>query len=341
MLRMFGLLVISAVLMSLNESLAYHTLPEHIDLAPAAIGSTGTAPPKPFVAAATPTLTRTPTPINIGNFVWDDIDGDGVQDTGEPGLAGVTVQLWNSTKTALLLSDVTDANGRYTVVAPTPGSYRVRVLLPASGDAFSPIDQGGDDLEDSDINPSGTDVGFTNIFTLANNVISITSIDAGIEKLRTATPTRTPTPVNIGNFVWNDLNDDGVQTAGEPGVANVTVQLWNSAKTSLLASTVTNSNGNYTLVAPTSGEYRVRVVAPGGASFTLKNQGSDTTDSDFNPSGADKGFTDVITIASNVISIISIDAGLINVPAVIPSPTPTVTPAATPSNPIWMPLHSM
>ena len=44
------------------------------------------------------TATRTPTPINIGNFVWDDLDQDGRQDAGEPGIAGVTVQLWNSAK---------------------------------------------------------------------------------------------------------------------------------------------------------------------------------------------------------------------------------------------------
>ncbi len=54
------------------------------------------------------TATRTPTPINVGNFVWDDLDHDGRQDTGEPGLANVTVQLWNSAKTRLIDSDVTN-----------------------------------------------------------------------------------------------------------------------------------------------------------------------------------------------------------------------------------------
>ena len=51
--------------------------------------------------APIPTATRTPTPINVGNFVWDDLDQDGRQDAGEPGLAGITVQLWNGTKTQL------------------------------------------------------------------------------------------------------------------------------------------------------------------------------------------------------------------------------------------------
>ncbi len=33
-----------------------------------------------------------PTPINVGNFVWNDIDADGIQDANEPGIAGVVVQ---------------------------------------------------------------------------------------------------------------------------------------------------------------------------------------------------------------------------------------------------------
>ncbi len=285
-------------------------------------------PSDPVINQATPT--RTPTPINVGNFVWDDLDQDGRQDQGEPGIPGVIVQLWNGAKTNLIDQTVTNANGNYTLVAPTPGDYRVRVLLPNPAlDQFSPMNQaGGNDLLDSDINPSGTNAGFTNIYTFASNLISITSIDAGIIVYRPPTPTRTPTPINVGNFIWHDLNGDGVQNNGEPGVQNVIVQLWNGAKTQLIHQVVTNANGNYTLVAPTPGDYRVRVLLPGGASFTLKNQGNDLLDSDINPTGINAGFTDIYTFGSNLISITSIDAGLVNVPPVIPPPW-TATPTAT------------
>ncbi len=57
-------------------------------------------------------------------------------------------------------------------------------------------------------------------------------------------------PINVGNFVWEDINGDGVQDAGEPGMAGATVQLWDGAKTSLLDSATTNASGNYSLVAP-------------------------------------------------------------------------------------------
>jgi hypothetical protein len=296
-------------------------------------GSTGTPSqehPAGLLITIAPiaTSTRTPTPISLGNFIWDDLDADGVQDAGEPGVSGVTVQLWNSAKSQLLDTDVTNATGNYTLIAPVSGNYRIRVVLPTAADLFSPKLQGGDVTRDSNVNSSGVDLGFTDIISIASNVISISNLDAGLLVFKTPTPTRTPTPINLGNFVWDDLDADGLQDAGEPGVSGVTVQLWNSAKSQLLDTDVTNATGNYTLIAPVSGNYRIRVVLPTSADlFSPKLQGGDVTrDSNVNPSGVDLGFTDVISIASNVISISSLDAGLI----VFKTPTPTRTP--TPIN---------
>ena len=49
----------------------------------------------------------------IGNFVWHDMDSDGVQDAGEPGISGVTVRLYDAGGTSLLAETVTDAQGIY------------------------------------------------------------------------------------------------------------------------------------------------------------------------------------------------------------------------------------
>ena len=262
----------------------------------------------------------------MGNFVWDDLDGDGRQDAGEPGLSGIVVQLWNGAKTQLIDQTTTNASGNYALTAPTPGDYRVRVVLPSAGDQFSPKDNAAaGDQQDSDVNPSGASAGFTDIYTFASNLISITTIDAGLLIFRTPTPTRTPTPINVGNFVWHDVNRDGRQDAGEPGLGGITVQLWNSTKTQLLDTATTNANGNYSLTAPTPGDYRVRVVLPSaGDQFSPKDNAAagDTLDSDINPSGADFGFTGIYTFGANLISITSIDAGLKDV-------SPTRTPTAT------------
>src|SRR5438552_18004306 len=47
----------------------------------------------------------------------------------------------------------------------------------------------------------------------------------------------------IGDFVWNDLNQNGIQDAGEAGIPNITVQLWNSTP-SLSAMTVASMLDN-------------------------------------------------------------------------------------------------
>jgi hypothetical protein len=282
-----------------------------------------------------PTATRTPTPISIGNFVWDDLDGDGRQDPGEPGLAGVKVQLWNVAKNIKYDGDKTDASGIYKVIAPVPGEYRIRVKLPGAGDFFTIKDAaGGDDLLDSDINSGGLHAGFTDIIDIASNVISITSIDTGIIKFRTATPTRTPTPINIGNFVWNDLNGDGEQDAGEPGIPDVKVQVWNTAMTIKYDGDRTDASGFYTVVAPVPGEYRIRVKLPNKDVdvFTSKDAlgVDDQKDSDINTTGMYKGYTDILDLPSNLISITTIDAGII--PGVTikgndPVTTSTISPA--------------
>jgi hypothetical protein len=293
-----------------------------------------------------PTPTRTPTPVNIGNFVWDDLDQDGTQDAGEPGVAGVTVQLWNSTKSQIIDSTITNVSGNYALVAPTPGSYYIRVVLLSGMDAFSPKDAALNDQTDSDINPSGTGAGFTDLFNIASNVISTTIYDAGIIVFRAPTPTRTPTPINIGNFVWQDLDGDGIQDAGEPGAAGITVQLWNAGQTQLIDSATTNANGIYSVVAPIPGDYRIRVVPFPGSSFSPKNQGADDTkDSDVNTNFLlqNYGFSDIFTLANNVISTTIHDAGLTAVGASpTPSPSATPNPGVTPqpnlNQKVYLPL---
>jgi hypothetical protein len=286
----------------------------------------------------TPTPTRTPTPIIIGNFVWNDLNANGLQDPGEPGVAGVTVQLWNSAKSQILDTDITDANGAYTVVAPLPGNYRLRVVLPWAGADFTTKNGGADDSKDSDFNVGGADWGFTDIFNLANNVISTTIYDAGLIDPIAPTPTATVGPFNIGNYVWHDLNGDGGQDRGEPGLYKISVQLWNSTKTLLIDKAVTDANGQYYLNAPGPGSYRVRVLLPGSqptAGFTVANSitcsgsifTSDLCDSDIYPSGGDLGYSRIYTFTSAA-NITSIDAGLINIIA-IPTPTRTPTPPPT------------
>ncbi|MCB0183876.1 MAG: hypothetical protein KDE31_06410, partial [Caldilineaceae bacterium] len=75
-------------------------------------------------------------PLEIGNRVWRDGDGDGVQDPSEPAIAGVTVTLYDITGTQIA-SAVTDSNGQYYFI--NGSDYR---LKPGEVYASTPISVG-------------------------------------------------------------------------------------------------------------------------------------------------------------------------------------------------------
>ena len=69
-------------------------------------------------------------------------------------------------------------------------------------------------------------------------------------------------------------------TPGEPGKSGVTVKLVDAAGV-VVATTTTDSNGDYSFGNVAVGDYKVMVVAPSGQEFTIQDAGSDdSVDSD-------------------------------------------------------------
>ncbi len=79
----------------------------------------------------------TPQTGTIGDLVWHDADGDGIQSVGEPGLANVVVELYDADN-HLLATDTTDANGLYAFPDLMPGDYEVRVQTATLPTGFIP-----------------------------------------------------------------------------------------------------------------------------------------------------------------------------------------------------------
>lgn len=81
-------------------------------------------------------------PANIGDRIWNDKDADGVQERGEGGLNGVTVELINRAG-EVEATMVTSGNGNYMFRDIDPGSYTVRIVtssLPAGFEATYELD---------------------------------------------------------------------------------------------------------------------------------------------------------------------------------------------------------
>ncbi len=228
---------------------------------------------------------------SIGDTVWFDADQDGIQDAGEAGLSNVTVWLYDDTDT-LVDSTTTDGSGVYVFEDLEPGDYYLDFELPASY-AFTDPNQGGDDAVDSDAN---TTTGETAVTTLEPGEVDMTW-DAGLYLA----------PASIGDTVWEDQDQDGVQDGGEPGIAGVTVQLLN-ASDAVVATTTTDGSGNYLFSDVAPGDYRVEFILPTGYGFTTQDQGgNDTLDSDADPT---TGKTDSTTLTAGE-SDLTWDAGLI------------------------------
>jgi hypothetical protein len=261
---------------------------------------------------------------SLGNLVWNDVNNNGRADAGEPGIDGVTVNLYvdrngNGTPEVaeLLATRSTAGGGRYLFAELPPGSYIVELpatnfasggplvgLSSSTGRATSATTPSGpyEPAPSPDNNVDGDDNG-----TLQGGRVLATPI--------TLTPGGEPTddgdsdpasnltvdfglfrPASVGLLVWEDRDRDGVRDPGEPGVPGVRVTLYAGDSTTPLGSTTTGPDGSFSFGNLPPGSYSLGFGnLPQGYSFTSQNQGAnDGADSDVNPA---TGRTQPITLA--------------------------------------------
>jgi hypothetical protein len=191
----------------------------------------------------------------IGDRVWLDVDGDGVQDVGEVGLSNVTVRLFRDPDgvpgngdEVLVATTFTDGNGNYLFdrVYPGTGTFYAEVLsttLPA-GLLPSPGNNNG---RGPSLTITGTDVYLANDFGY--------TAPAG-------------TAV-VGDRIWSDADADAVQDPGEVGIGGVTVRLmapgpdglFGTVDDVITATTITAADGTYLFLGIAPGVYRVDVIS--------------------------------------------------------------------------------
>jgi protocatechuate 3,4-dioxygenase beta subunit len=236
---------------------------------------------------------------SLGDFVWEDLNGNGKQDAGEPGISGVSVELRRTSDDSSVATTTTNGSGYYSFTGLVPDTYYVVFTAP-TGYVFTAPNQGGDDTKDSDVF-NGSETGD---YTLSSGEKNLT-VDAGLYR-----------PAKLGDFVWNDLNGDGDQDAGEPGVLGVVVTLTGTdgAGNSVTKTTTTDSNGAYLFTDLAPGTYCVKFSnLPAGFIFTGKDLGgNDAKDSDADTT---TGKTGDYTLASGDDNR-TVDAGLFDTNAV-------------------------
>jgi hypothetical protein len=237
-------------------------------------------------------------PLQIGNYVWYDLNNNGIQDPDELPVVGVTLRLYNVSTGAHVGTAVTNVRGEYyftsTTIEPPNGgttpdefggglvadtTYRVVMdtLLDCAENA--PLDGFSLTLTDATTSAEATD----RDDRIDNDA---TSIGANSCLYNEATVIVAPMPIGtvnhtydigfyrpsviIGDLVWFDLNKNGVQDPGEPGVANVVLTITTNSDgpvTDIFGKTVTSVttsvSGRYLIPFLPAGSYKITITLPG------------------------------------------------------------------------------
>jgi SdrD B-like domain len=236
-------------------------------------------------------------PVEIGNRVWNDANGNGVQDPAEAAIGGVTVNLYDATGN-LVGTTTTAADGTYyfggvagagmsatNVLSPVT-VYSIRLDNPSDYTGAGPLaglaltlenrpdtaggrsalatNNAATDVFDSDAvnftNPAGSPAGIW-------PAVAVTTGDAGSVNHGLDfgfTPT-----FSLGNRVWLDANNNGLVDAAESGVDGVGVELLVEtapgsgvyAPTATPTIVTTANGGYYRFDGLPAGNYKVRVNA--------------------------------------------------------------------------------
>ncbi|HPS91530.1 MAG TPA: SdrD B-like domain-containing protein, partial [Methanothrix sp.] len=161
-----------------------------------------------------------PNNIDFGNarttgfsgMKFEDLNGNGAKDTGEPGLEGWTIKIMSGATE--IASTQTDADGAYSFTDIAPGSYTVKEEVMSGWTQSYPATPG------------------TYPLTLVSGVPGPTNIDFGNWK-----------STGFSGMKFEDLNGNGAKDAGEPGLSGWTIKLMNGATE--IASTQTDADGAY------------------------------------------------------------------------------------------------
>ncbi len=205
---------------------------------------------------------RNPLYKSISDRIWYDYDNNGLVDLGEPGIAGVTVNLFAAG--LVKGSVVTDADGNFTFPGLPNGTYTITI----------------EDADGKLLSFSGTttaaQAGMKSV-TLAGSDISATSFGYN-------------NPGRIGDQLWSDADGDGILDPGEAGIAGVLVRLYFDTNGNGLLDIGTDSQvgsdiftdaaGRYDFQVGTAGRYFVSVPPQNGVGEPLEGFTLTTPDSD-------------------------------------------------------------
>ncbi len=175
----------------------------------------------------------------ICGVVFNDVNGNGVQDNGEQGFNGGTIYASNQ------YSATVGANGHYTLVLPA-GTYNIYYCAPSGYSFTIPV---------GTPNPNGGSISNCASYTITTSGGSHCGYDFGLQN----------NSVSICGTVYNDANNNHQQENTENGIANVHVTI--TASNGTIYHAYTDQNGHYCVTVP-SGVYVIAISSTIGGIVT-------------------------------------------------------------------------
>jgi serine-aspartate repeat-containing protein C/D/E len=214
-----------------------------------------------YTAAANGSVQQIPLPITLSGTVFSDLNANNKQETGDLGIAGVTLTLYEmdggnyvaTGKTAL-----TDASGNYKFTGLLPGEYQVVETQP---DGYLSV---GD--------TPGTVGGQTRGEVVTVDILGNINLDGGDDSIHN--DFAEVQPASLSGYVYVDANNNGVYDTGETPISGVQLTLIDAGGETINLTTVTNEAGYYHFGGLMPGTYGVAETQPDGYLDGLDAAGS-------------------------------------------------------------------
>jgi hypothetical protein len=186
-------------------------------------------------------------PVTVSGLVYQDTNGNGVLNVGEPGIAGVTLTLTgtNDQGHAITATTTTAANGTYSFSTDSsgnvlrPGTYQIVETHPSG---YLP---GTTSVGTVNVAPDGTVVSSGDIgsIVLAEGQNGINYNFGEVQ------------PVSVSGTVYLDINGTGIYSSSDTGIAGVTVTLsgTNGLGQAISVTATTAANGTFSFSTDSSG----------------------------------------------------------------------------------------
>jgi hypothetical protein len=190
-------------------------------------------------------------PTIISGTIWDDYNGNGVMEPGEPGLAGVILSLLDEFGSPTAIPNATtDADGYYEFTGLTAGNYYVVYELPSGYTVTNDLD--------------GVDGSNSMFVTVTGG--QTTSANVGM---------MIPPPPVVSGIIWEDTDGDGIIGISETRLSGITVSLLDEAGVPTGLTATSDVDGIYTFNLPSAGNYKISYTVPDGYITTYDYDGVD------------------------------------------------------------------